>query len=184
MDIMNTVFASGMCMPKRDCKRRCTTFRCFDETRPPSLFRRLAWYGQDRRSATLRYTVRLSLRQGRALRVGGMSACPRCLQLLPASMHAALPRSSGFCRRLCKTQHQRTRHCFGSRGLRSHTQACRRHLAAICAVAPLGSCLQIVRLVALPFPSAANRITFHSTRIAPRPFNSSVMPLSQGNASW
>ena len=54
---MNTVFASSICMPKRDYKRRCTTFRCFDQIRPPSLFRRLAWYGQDRRSATLSWAA-------------------------------------------------------------------------------------------------------------------------------
>lgn len=53
VDMMNTVFASNTRMPNRDCKRRCTSFCRFDQTRQPSLFCRLAWYGQDRRSSTL-----------------------------------------------------------------------------------------------------------------------------------
>jgi len=52
MDIMSTVVASGICLANDGCKRCCATFRCDNRTRSPSLFRRLAWECQDRRSAT------------------------------------------------------------------------------------------------------------------------------------
>jgi hypothetical protein len=52
--IMNTAITSGVCMAKRNNKGRYATFRCFDQSGVPRLFRRLPWESQDMRSAILR----------------------------------------------------------------------------------------------------------------------------------
>lgn len=57
---MSTVLASKIGIPMQDCKRRYAAFRCFYQARLPSLFRRLAWRSQDRRSSTLSQKYALS----------------------------------------------------------------------------------------------------------------------------
>lgn len=61
MDIMGTVLASKIGIPMQDYKRHYAAFSCFYQARLPSLFRRLAWRSQDRRSSTLSYAKAASL---------------------------------------------------------------------------------------------------------------------------